>query len=208
MYRLGVYYIPNTKHGGRNILIELLTNTIISHSPIIGATIIVTGTVITQLYIHRNTLVESDMNGVRKELDVVRSLFYLLKKYEVQASRTEKDPSHQMTQDDLHYLKNYFDQYSYLIPESIHEHYRDFIKRDKYCQIFGPQQFKIELVERNKKITGIVGSTSLMNDDLSKFQQTTQDELSKLEDKYSKMTGKKSWHWWLDISWRSRYHGK
>ena len=179
-----------------------------SWAPIIGASLIVIGTVITQLYIHRNTIVEYNINRIRRERNTIRTLFQLLQKYKIQGERVKKakiEDIHQMTPEDLQYLKNYFNKYAGFIPESIHEQYHEFIKRDTYCQIFGTQKYEIELTKQNNKISGKIGSNFLMGDNLNEFQKITKEELSKLENKYSNMMRKKSRIWWLLPSWRSDY---
>lgn len=174
-----------------------------SWAPIIGAGSIVIGTVLTQLYIHRNTLVEQDRNLIRHELDTVKSLFQLLQKYEMQGKRSKMETMrHQMTPNDLQYLENYFYKYGNLMPESIYEQYLNLIKRDELYQIFGPQNIRIELTKQNNKINGNIGTNSLLNDNLDEFQQIAKRELTRLESEYSNAIGKKPYIWWLRPSWR------
>lgn len=182
------------------VLIELI--------PIIGAGIIVMGSVVTQLYVHRNTLLEQDKNHIRNKLDVVKLVLQWLRKYEMQGKRfgDGKHP-HQITLADLQWLERHFSKYGNLISETVHDQYHEFIKRDTTYQLFAPLRYEIELTGQNNRLSGSVKIGYLLNDDLCDFERIAKQELCKLECTYSKIIKTRSGIWWLRKSWRNWYLG-
>ncbi len=179
-----------------------------SLAPIIGAGAIVISTVITQLYIHRNTIIEQDGKYIQNELNVSKLLLQLLQKYEVQGERFKNSEyTHQMTQRDFLYLQDYFDRYGNLLSKSIHKQYHEMIKRDTFYGIFGPHPYKIELSKlSNGGVKGSIGSDSLMNDKLCDFQNEVELKVNALESKHSRIINAKPRMWWLRPSWRHWYN--